>query len=147
MVDVRGDVLRPPHGTTPAAVKSNKNQKWDPLRVGGSRHPWRTPTVVLNQSLWPSLNWALSYRFSTTRMVLASMLYFLVVAFKGSCHTLSKAFMKFMKTWKKLCWCCRYFRRGSGDCIFALWWSFLFWNQLTLLQWFQLVAGFSLRLS
>ena len=23
MVDVRGDVLRPPHGTTPAAVKSN----------------------------------------------------------------------------------------------------------------------------
>ena len=29
MVDVRGDVLRPPHCTTPAAVKSNKNQKWD----------------------------------------------------------------------------------------------------------------------
>ena len=29
MVDVRGDVLRPPHGTTPAAVKSNKN----PLRA------------------------------------------------------------------------------------------------------------------
>ena len=29
MVDVRGDVLRPPHGTTPAAVKSNKNQKAD----------------------------------------------------------------------------------------------------------------------
>ena len=25
MVDVRGDVLRPPHGTTPAAVKVNKN--------------------------------------------------------------------------------------------------------------------------
>ena len=23
MVDVRGDILRPPHGTTPAAVKSN----------------------------------------------------------------------------------------------------------------------------
>ena len=33
MVDVRGDVLRPPHGTTPAAVKSNKNQKWDHLRA------------------------------------------------------------------------------------------------------------------
>ena len=27
MVDVRGDVLRPPHGTTLAAVKPNKNQK------------------------------------------------------------------------------------------------------------------------
>ena len=25
MVDVRGDVLRPPHGTTPAAVKSKPN--------------------------------------------------------------------------------------------------------------------------
>ena len=28
MVDVRGDVLRPPHGTIPAAVKSNKNQTY-----------------------------------------------------------------------------------------------------------------------
>ena len=27
MVDVRGDVLRPPHGTTPAAVKAKKNSK------------------------------------------------------------------------------------------------------------------------
>ena len=25
MVDVRGDVLRPPHGTTPAAVKGSKS--------------------------------------------------------------------------------------------------------------------------
>ena len=32
MDDVRGDVLRPPHGTTPAAVKANENQKWVPLR-------------------------------------------------------------------------------------------------------------------
>ena len=31
MIDVRGDVLRPRHCTTPAAVKKNKNQKWDPL--------------------------------------------------------------------------------------------------------------------
>ena len=29
MVDVRGDVLRPPQGTTPAAVKSNiKSEIW-----------------------------------------------------------------------------------------------------------------------
>ena len=27
MVDVRGDVLRSPHFTTPAAVKANKNTK------------------------------------------------------------------------------------------------------------------------
>ena len=29
MVDVRGDVLWSPHDTTPAAVKANKNQKWE----------------------------------------------------------------------------------------------------------------------
>ena len=33
MVDVRGDVLRPPHCTTPAAVKANKNKKRVPLRA------------------------------------------------------------------------------------------------------------------
>ena len=33
MVDVRGDILRPPHCTTPAAVKANETQKWDPLRA------------------------------------------------------------------------------------------------------------------
>ena len=33
MVDVQGDVLQPLHGTTPAAVKLNKNQKCDPLRA------------------------------------------------------------------------------------------------------------------
>ena len=27
MVDVRGDVLRPPHCTTPTAVKANKKKK------------------------------------------------------------------------------------------------------------------------
>ena len=32
MVDVRGDVLRPPHCTT-AAVKANKNQNLVPLRA------------------------------------------------------------------------------------------------------------------
>ena len=47
MVDVRGDVLRPPHGTTPAAVKSNKNQKWDPLRAMKTK-----PVYVTAQALW-----------------------------------------------------------------------------------------------
>ena len=32
MVDVPGDVLQPPHGTTPAAVKSNIKSEIDPLR-------------------------------------------------------------------------------------------------------------------
>ena len=30
---MRGDLLRPPHGTTPAAVLTNKNKKKDPLRA------------------------------------------------------------------------------------------------------------------
>ena len=47
MVDVRGDVLRPPHGTTPAAVKSNikseirsfKSNENIHKKEGGSRYP------------------------------------------------------------------------------------------------------------
>ena len=39
MVDVRGDVLRPPHGTTPAAVKSNKNQNPSKALGPGKLHP------------------------------------------------------------------------------------------------------------
>ena len=72
-------------------------------RVGASRHPCQTPIVVLNHSPVMPLNrtalWALSYRFSMARMMLALMLYFLIVAHKASCHTLSKAFLKAMKTW------------------------------------------------
>ena len=60
-------------------------------RVGASRHPRRTPTVVLNHSpvllLIRTALWALSY------------LYFLIVAHKASCYTLSNAFLKSMKTW------------------------------------------------
>ena len=72
-------------------------------KVGESRHPYRTPTVFLNHSPVLPLNrtalWALSYRFSMPRMMLALMLYFLIVAHKASCHTLSKAFLKSIKTW------------------------------------------------
>ena len=69
--------------------------------IGESRHPCRTPTVVLNHSAVLPLNrtalLALSYRFSMARMM-ALMLYFLIAAHKASCHTLSKAFLKSMKT-------------------------------------------------
>ena len=33
MDDVRGDFLRPPHGTTPAAVIANKILRFDPLEA------------------------------------------------------------------------------------------------------------------
>ena len=66
-------------------------------RVGDSRHPCRTPTVVLNHSPVLPLNrtalWALSYRFPVARMMLALMLYFFIVAHKASCYTLSKVFL------------------------------------------------------
>ena len=69
--------------------------------------------VVLNHSPVLPLNrtalWDLSYRFSMARKMLALMLYFLIIAYKASCHTLSKAFLKSMKTCKRFCWCCRYF--------------------------------------
>ena len=38
MVDVRGDVLRPPHGTTPAAVKANKIQKMSSFESNENIH-------------------------------------------------------------------------------------------------------------
>ena len=38
MVDVRGDVIRPPHGTTPAAVKANKIQKLSSFKSNENIH-------------------------------------------------------------------------------------------------------------
>ena len=53
-------------------------------RAGESRHPCRTPTVVLNHSPVLPLNrtalWALSYRFSVACMMLALMLNFLMAS-------------------------------------------------------------------
>ena len=55
---------------------------------------FRSPVLPLNRTA----PWPLSYRFSMARMMLALMLYFLIVAYKASCHTLSEAFLKSMKT-------------------------------------------------
>ena len=38
MVDVRRDVLRPPHGTTPAAVKSNKTSEMRSFKSNENIH-------------------------------------------------------------------------------------------------------------
>ena len=96
---------RPPMLTLPSwssnayTILSRKMLK----RVGECRHSCRTPTVVLNHSPVLPLNrtacWALSCKFSMALMMLALMLYFLIVAHKASCHALSKAFLKSMKTW------------------------------------------------
>ena len=42
MVDVRGDVLRPPQGTTPAAVKANKNHKMSSFKSNENIHKKET---------------------------------------------------------------------------------------------------------
>ena len=72
-------------------------------RVGASRHPCRTPTVVWNQSLMLLLKRtalvALSQRILMTHIRLALMLYFFMVANKAGCQTLSKAYLKSLKTW------------------------------------------------
>ena len=44
------------------------------------------------------LSFYLSHRFSIVRIMLALMLYVLIVAHKAAYHTLSKAFLKSMKT-------------------------------------------------
>ena len=71
--------------------------------VSESRHPCQTPTIVLNSSPVLSLNrtalWALPYGFSMARLMLVLMLYFLIVAHKALWDTLSKAFLKSVKTW------------------------------------------------
>ena len=59
----------------------------------------RTALVVLLQ------------RFLMTWIRFVVMLYFFMDAHKAACQTLSKAFLKSMKTWQRSCWCWRYFYR------------------------------------
>ena len=82
-------------------------------RMGDRRHPCLTPTVVLNHSpmlpfIWTALV-ALSWSCSMVRTRFALILSFRMVAHKAACHTLSKAFLKSMKTWYRLCSYWRYF--------------------------------------
>ena len=47
MVDVRGDVLRPPHGTTPAAVKSNLKSEMRSFKSNENIHKvYLDPTIL-----------------------------------------------------------------------------------------------------
>ena len=66
-------------------------------RVGESRHPCRTPTVVQNLSPMLPLKRtalvALSQRCLMTRVRLALMLYSFMVAPKAACQTLSRTFL------------------------------------------------------
>ena len=49
MVDVRGDVLRPPHGTTPAAVKSNESQKYKTVNHDDNQNnnSWKFVAIII----------------------------------------------------------------------------------------------------
>ena len=82
-------------------------------RVGESRHPCQTPTVVRNPSPMLLLKrTALVALFERILMIwirLVLMLYFFMVTHKAACQTLSKAFLKSIKTSWRSCWCWRYF--------------------------------------
>ena len=79
-------------------------------RVGESRHPCQTPTVIWNQSpmllLERTALVALMKMCLMTWIKLALMLYFFMVAHNAECKTLSKAFLKSMKTQSCWCWWC-----------------------------------------
>ena len=72
-------------------------------RVGESRHPCQTPTVVQNQSpmllLKERTALAALQRFLMTWIRFVLILYLFMVAHKAACQTLLKAFLKSMKTW------------------------------------------------
>ena len=148
-------ISRPPMLTLPSwssnashMILSSKMLK----RVGESRHPCRTPTVVLNHYPVLTLNstalWALSYRFSMARIMLALMLYFLTVAHKASCHTLSTPCWSLWRHDRNSADAAGISHRVSWDWIFVLWCSFRLWNLLALLQWsLLLVAGVLFRMT
>ena len=72
-------------------------------RADESKHSCRTPTFVRSQSpmllLKRTALVVLSQRFLMIRIRLALMLFFFMVAHKAACQTMSKAFLKPMKTW------------------------------------------------
>ena len=95
--------LRGPASRTSDIIRSRKMLK----RVGDRRHLCLTPTVVLNHSPMLQFIWTalvdLSKSCSLVRTRFALILYFCMVAHKAACHTLSKAFLKSMKTWYRFC--------------------------------------------
>ena len=103
-------IFLPPMLTKPSCssrasdmIRSRKMLK----RVGDRRHPYLTPTVVLNHSpmlpfIWTAIV-ALSKSSSMVQTRFALILFFCMVAHKAACHTLSEAFFKSMKIWYRFC--------------------------------------------
>ena len=62
MVDVRGDVLRPPHCTTPAAVKTNKNHSINVIKSNNSLMcPLNNDIFYLNERATPQEEYFLKH--------------------------------------------------------------------------------------
>ena len=75
MVDVRGDVLRPPHGTTPAAVKANKIQKLSSFKSNENIHKREDGSyyvVSANKAVLRDPNLALSFHHGSKHTVVRS---------------------------------------------------------------------------
>ena len=63
MVDVRGDVLRPPHGTTPAAVKTNKIQKLSSFKSNENIHKREDGSFVYDTGSPVEEVWQLNFYY------------------------------------------------------------------------------------
>ena len=68
-------------------------------RVGESRHHCQTPTVVQNQSPMLLLCGLVIEVLDDSDEVGDDVVHMYMVAHKAACQTLSKAFLKSMKTW------------------------------------------------
>ena len=82
-------------------IRSRKMLK----RVGERRHPRPYSNCCFEpySCVAVHLTIALSQSCSMVRTRFALLLYFRMVAHKATCYTLSKAFLKSVKTWNKFC--------------------------------------------
>ena len=90
--------------------------------MGESKHPWRTPTVVLmNSPSWPFKRTALlelSYSAWMAWTSPSSVLKLLRTCHRPACQSLLDTFLKSMKLWNRLRWCCRCFSMMTIEDLF-----------------------------
>ena len=91
MVDVPGDVLRPPHCTTPAAVKANKNAKISSFKsndfMTSPGCDLRSFETIIDLRQGSSQSWRKSYQQYTAFLILfADMAYMTIEQSLLSCY-------------------------------------------------------------
>ena len=103
-------------------------------RIGESRHPRRTPTVVLCCH-WTGLHSGPCHTdFQWLVWCWHWCSSFLIVAHKALCHTCQRPSWSLWRHGRDSADATGITRRGSWEWIFVLWCSFRLWNLLALLQ-------------